>query len=232
MNRYIMFAGGFLGGLIAGFYLGAKKERLKCEIDIESIRHTYRKMMAEYEENTKNAQKEAAEAKEDRYYFEETLRRLGYTGSEDRTDIHTEAPPVEKEPITDEPYFSEEETLDPQQLELPSEAEIRRMDEQRRKPPEVISEEVFAEDFSKEYAKQPLLWYPEDRIMLDATTHELMDDPYSFLGLEWEREIDGNTVNAIDGEAYVRSDWWETDYFILRQPGRGSDNMSLDISGD
>lgn len=231
MNRYIVFAGGFVGGLLAGFYLGAKKERVRCDIDVASIRSTYEAMMADAEKKATAAKQEADTAKEDRYFFEETLRRLGYTGS---AESHVEEPkeePVEKEPITDESYFSEEETLDPSQLEAPWEAEIRHVESERNKPPEVISEETFAEDFSKGFDKQDLLWYPEDRIMLLARTQEMMDDPHSFLGLDWENDIERDSVYSHSGETYVRNYRWETDYCICVMPGKGSDNMSLDVGG-
>jgi hypothetical protein len=226
MNRYIVFAGGFVGGLLAGFYFGSKKERIKCDIDIASVRYTYESLMADAEKKAAAAQKEADTAKEDRYFFEETLRRLGYTGAS--TDKAEDTPTV-KEPIIDEPYFSEDESLDPLELDIPSEEEIQQMTTQRNRPPEIISEETFAEDFSEGYDKQDLLWYPEDRIMLLAETHELMDDPHSFLGLEWENEIERNTVYSQEGEAYVRNHRWGTDYFIYRKTGKGSEDMSLDI---
>ena len=63
--------------------------------------------------------------------------------------------------------------------------------------------------------------------MLDEDNHEMMDDPDSFLGIEWREDIEKDTEYSIRGESYVRNYRWETDYFILKRPGKGIDEMSL-----
>jgi hypothetical protein len=129
--------------------------------------------------------------------------------------------------MTDEPYFSREESSDPSVLEIPTEAEFQRMEEEWNRPPEVISQSEYDHDHEIGYDQKSVLWYPEDGILLDGDNNERMDDPDSFLGTAWKEDIDRSSIYSIAGESYVRNYRWETDYFILKRPGLGLDEMSI-----
>lgn len=229
MNRTLIFLGGFIGGAVLGWYAGSKVERTQCNAELKAAYQTYERAMEKADKEKSEANKRADEATEDREVFADALRRLGYVGEQEKpvtfdySKVATVVMPSDDHPRDDEEYHQS----DPGLLEIPTEAEFQREESLRNRPPEVIAETTFAEDFSEGYDQQDLLWYPEDRIMLNADNNEMMDDPYSFLGLEWERDIDEDSVYSIKGETYVRNYRWNTDYFVLQQPGKGSDNMSL-----
>ena len=226
MNRAIIFLGGFIGGAVLGWYAGSKIERTQCEAELKAAYQTYEKAMEKADKEKSEAIKKTAEAVEDREVFADALRRLGY--SDDKkptTKLEFDFSKI----VDDHPREDEYHESDPALLEIPTEEEFRREEKLRSRPPEVIAETVYAEDFSEGYEQKDLLWYPEDRIMLDADNNEMVDNPYSFLGLEWERDIDIDSEYSIKGETYVRNYHWETDYFILQQNGKGSDNMSLGV---
>ena len=233
MNRLIIFISGFVGGVAAGLYAGSKLEREKCDDELKMAYKTYENAMKKADEDKQAAIKQAAADKEDREVFADALRRLGYSAEQrppvtiDYSKVAKVVMPTDDHPRDDEEYHQS----DPGLLEIPTEEEFRREDNLRNRPPEVIAETVFAEDYTEGYDQQELLWYPKDRIMLDACTNELIDDPYAFLGLEWENDIDINSQFSIKGESYVRNYRWNTDYFILEQNGSGLSNMSIPMEG-
>ena len=101
------------------------------------------------------------------------------------------------------------------------------MEEEWNRPPELISQQTYEQDHEIGYEQKGVLWYPADGVLLDEDNHEMMDDPDSFLGIEWREDIEKDTEYSIRGESYVRNYRWETDYFILKRPGKGIDEMSL-----
>lgn len=223
MKRIIVFLSGFVGGALAGWYAGSKIERSKCDLEIESAKHTFERAMEDADRKVSEARNRAAKADDDRAVFADALTRLGYSDEKEHAERKIYQTVDDDHPRDDDNYHQS----DPSVLEIPTEEDFRREEKLRNKPPEVIAETVFAEDFNDGYDQQDLLWYPEDRIMLDADNNEMIDDPYSFLGLEWENDIDVDSEYSIAGETYVRNYRWETDYFILKRPGLGSENMSL-----
>lgn len=227
MKRMIIFISGFIGGAVAGWYVGSKLEREKCDEELSLAYKTYAKAVSDADQRARDSKESAAKAMEDRDVFADALRRLGYS-NEEKTPVFQEfdySQVIDDHPRDDEEYHES----DPSQLEIPTEEEFRQEDSMRNRPPEVIAEAVFAEDYMEGYDQLELLWYPEDRIMLDALTNELIDDPYAFLGLEWENDIDIDSEYSIAGESYVRNYRWTTDYFILKQSGFGVDNMTTPI---
>lgn len=221
MNKFVIFLGGFVGGLIVGWKIAETCERAQYKSAVEQIRAAHDEDIRNMQERMHDAEVKTQRAESDRAVFADALTRLGYSGQE---QPHTE--PI-KEPMIDEPYFTEEESSDPSALEIPTEAEFQRMDEEWNKPPELISQQTFDHDHEIGYEQKNVLWFPLDGTLLDGDNNELMDDPDSFLGTEWREDITKDTEYSICGESYVRNYRWETDYFVLTRPGRGLDEMSI-----
>lgn len=215
MNKFVTMLAGFVGGAIAGAYATKKYYRTKCEMEITAMRELCDRTTKEANQRAEKAQDEANKATEDRQIFAEALTRLGYTNREPQTATNhiQEEPKGESEPIdrAELEFPTENDTIPPFEIEL-----------QRKRQPELISEQVYSEDIYGGFEKKEVLWYPADEVLLDGDTNELMDDPYSFLGTDWKPIIER------DGEAYVRNYRWEVDYLILMCEGLGADNMSLE----
>lgn len=239
MSKLTAFLVGVVGGALAGWYSTKKYYKTKCDMEITSMKELCDRMTEENIQKVKAANAEAEEAREDRAVFAEALKRLGYSG--DPTPVHgstatfksttlfddsSVSPSVFKHaefgmteatahPSEDDDYHS-----DPGQLEDLT-PELQRIEEMRKRPPEEIDERTFSEDMDSGFEKKEVLWYPEDEVLLDGDTYELMDDAYSFLGTSWVETI------KRDGEAYVRNFRWGVDYLIIEKPGYGTADMSL-----
>lgn len=224
MNKFVIFLGGFVGGVIVGWKIAETCERAQYKSAVEQIRAAHDEDIQRMQKRMEEAENKTRLAEDDRAVFADALTRLGYTGKEQRTE------PVKKpdpEPMIDEPYFTEAESSDPRELEIPTEEEFQRMEEEWNRPPELISQQTYEQDHEIGYEQKGVLWYPVDGVLLDEDNHEMMDDPDSFLGIEWREDIEKDTEYSIRGESYVRNYRWETDYFILKRPGKGLDEMSL-----
>lgn len=219
MSKMTAFLIGVVGGALAGWYSTKKYYSTKCDMEISSMRELCDRMAKDADQKVAKATEEAQQAQEDRYFFAESLKRLGYTTAAGQ-EAATKATAVEVEqelhPSEEDDYLS-----DPDELENPTPPELQRLEAMRKRPPEQISEEIFSEDTYSGFEKKEVLWYPKDEVLLDGDTYELMDDPYSFLGTDWISTIEN------DGEAYVRNYRWEVDYLIIKKDGYGSGDMSL-----
>lgn len=219
MSKMTAFLIGVVGGALAGWYSTKKYYSTKCDMEISSMRELCDRMAKDADQKVAKATEEAQQAQEDRYFFAESLKRLGYTTTAGQ-EAATKATAVEVEqelhPSEEDDYLS-----DPDELENPTPPELQRLEAMRKRPPEQISEEIFSEDTYSGFEKKEVLWYPKDEILLDGDTYELMDDPYSFLGTDWISTIEN------DGEAYVRNYRWEVDYLIIKKDGYGFSDMSL-----
>ena len=219
MSKMTAFLIGVVGGALAGWYSTKKYYSTKCDMEISSVRELCDRMAKDADQKVAKATEEAQQAQEDRYFFAESLKRLGYTTTA-RQEPVTKATAVE---IEQELHPSEEDDYhsDPDELENPTPPELQRLEAMRKRPPEQISEEIFSEDMDSGFEKKEVLWYPKDEVLLDGNTYELMDDPYSFLGTDWIKTIER------DDEAYVRNYRWEVDYLIIKKEGYGLYDMSL-----
>lgn len=219
MKTFTTFQAGFLGGALAGWYSTKKYYRTKCDMEVQDMRNLLDETIAESNDRVKtamevaqkkveNAEVKAQRAADDRQIFAEALTRLGYTSKEEQSTIRPWGAP--EQPETEHPLEEDDYLLDPGALEV-----------QRKQPPALIDEETYSTDIYSGFEKKEVLWYPEDEVLLDGDTSELMDDPYSFLGKDWIPIVER------DGEAYVRNYRWEVDYLIVPMSGKGVDNMTI-----
>lgn len=241
MSKMTAFLIGVVGGALAGWYSTKKYYSTKCDMEISSMRELCDRMAKDADQKVAKATEEAQQAQEDRYFFAESLKRLGYSSdpiqevdasmhiskSTNTLDYSSVSPSVFKHvefgmtEATEHPSEEDDYLSDPDELENPTPPELQRLEAMRKRPPEQISEEIFSEDTYSGFEKKEVLWYPKDKVLLDGDTYELMDDPYSFLGTDWISTIEN------DGEAYVRNYRWEVDYLIIKKEGYGFSDMSL-----
>lgn len=210
MGKFVAFMAGLVGGAIAGWYGTKKYYKTKCDMEIQSMRDLCDRTAKAANERAENAEVKAQRAADDRQIFAEALTRLGYVG-----DRESAVPEKHAHPQEDNYH------LEPDELEVPTEQELQRIEQKRKQPPELIDEKTFSEDIYSGFDKKEVHWYPEDQVLLDGDTYELMDDPSSFLGTDWKAIVDR------DGEAYVRNYRWEVDYVIISTRGLGVENMSI-----
>lgn len=210
MGKFVAFMAGIVGGALAGWYGTKKYYKTKCDMEIQSMRELCDRTSKAANERAENAEVKAQRAADDRQIFAEALTRLGYAGDRDPSVVEKHAHPQE------DSYH-----LEPDELEVPTEKDLQQIEQQRKQPPMMIDENTFAQDIYSGFDKKEVLWYPEDQILLDGDTNELMDDPYSFLGNEWKEAVEEC------GEAYVRNFRWEVDYAIIKSRGKGLENMTI-----
>lgn len=219
MKTFTTFLAGFLGGALAGWYSTKKYYRTKCDMEVQDMRNLLDETIAESNDRVKtamevaqkkveNAEVKAQRAADDRQIFAEALTRLGYTSKEEQPLENAWGVP--EQPETEHPLEEDDYLLDPDVLEA-----------KRKQPPALIDEETYSTDIYSGFEKKEVLWYPEDEVLLDGDTSELMDDPYSFLGRDWIPIVER------DGEAYVRNYRWEVDYLVVPMKGKGVDNMTI-----
>lgn len=221
MKSFPIFLVGFLGGAIAGWYGTKKYYKTKCEMETQNMRKLCEETLTEANQKVQNAEIKAQRAADDRQVYAQALNRtltnMGYNASSP-DPVEAELSNAEK---TAHPSENDDYHSDPSELDVPTEQELQRIDQKRKRLPMLIDEETYSTDIYSGYEKKEVNWYPEDQMLLDGDTYELMDDPYSFLGQDWLAVIER------DGEAYVRNFRWEVDYWITSCTGLGVDNMSV-----